>query len=145
MGLKAWWRGKFGKDVKTFTNEEIVTAYVNAGAEFGDVVSYIYMGECIGFADLLAQWEKTEAAYAELGYRTLSIDDFVSFGGYGKSIDDLLKVPRKEGEKAVLHAAYYRENFLGKVGMNAAVIEAMQGHAAVGHYVMPSTDHLKDH
>jgi hypothetical protein len=44
----------------------------------------------------------------------------------------------------VYHAAYYREHFLGKAGMNDAVIKAMNGEVAVGHYMMPSTDHLKD-
>ena len=145
MGIKAWWRRNFGKDAKTFANEEIVQAYVMAGGEFGSVVSMIYMGECVGFEKLFEQWERTEEAYAGLGYRTLSIDDFVGFGGWGHSIDPLLRVPRKEGEEPVRHATYYREHFLGKCGMSEAVVKAMSGEVAVGHYAVPSTEHLKVH
>lgn len=141
--LTKWYRRNFGKDKQTFRNDEVIEAYVLAGAEIGSAVSYIYMGECIGFDKLLDQWEATEKAYSGLGYRTLSIDDFVNYGGWGKSIEDKLRVPRKEGEPEVFHAKYYRETFFKKVGMSDAVIKAMQGEAAVGHYMMPSTDHLK--
>lgn len=143
MGLMAWWRRKFGKDVKTFTDDEKVEAYVTAGAEIGSAVSYIYMGECIGFDKLLDQWEAAEKAYSDLGYRTLSIDDFTSYGGWGHDIEPLLRVPRKEGEKPVYHAAYYREHFFGKVGMSDVVKKALSGEVAVGNYAVPSTDHLK--
>lgn len=143
MGLRAWWRRKFGKDISTFTDDQKVEAYVMAGGEMGSAVSYIYMGECIGFDKLLDQWEATERAYSELGFRTLSIDDFTSYGGYGKEVDHLLRVPRKQGEPVVFHAAYYREHFFKRVGMSDAVKKAMQGEVAVGHYQVPSTDHLK--
>jgi hypothetical protein len=144
MGLRAWWRRKFGNNVRTFTDEQTVEAYVMAGAEMGSAVSYIYMGECIGFDKLLGQWEATEKAYVDLGFRTLSIDDFVRYGGYAASIDKLLRVPRKRNEKPVYHAAYYRERFFEKVGMSGAVVKALHGEAAVGCYVRPSTDHLKE-
>ncbi len=145
MSIKAWWRRKFGKDAKTFANEEVVQAYVMAGGEIGSAVSYIYMGECIGFDKLLDQWEKTEKAYAELGYRTLSIDDFTGFGGWGKDIEQLLRQPRKEGEKPVYHAAYYREHYFGKMGMSSIVQKALQGEVACGNYEVPTTEHLKEH
>jgi hypothetical protein len=145
MGLKAWWRRNFAKDAQTFRDEEKVQAYVMAGGEFGSAVSMIYMGECIGFDKLLDHWETTEKAYAEMGFRTLSVDDFTGFGGWGRDIEALLRVPRKEGEKPVFHAAYYREHFFQKVGMHDAVKKAMQGEASYGTYAVPSTDHLKDH
>ncbi len=144
MGLKAWWRRTFGKDVPTFKNDEKVQAYVMAGGEFGSAVSYIYLGECVGFTELLEHWETTERAYAEMGFRTLSIDDFRGFGGYGIDIDPLLRVPRKKGEEPVYHAAYYRDHFLGKVSMSEAVTRAFQGEASVGTYEVPSTEHLKE-
>lgn len=145
MGLRAWWRRKFGKDQKTITDEEIVMAYLLNGAMFGDAVSYIYMGECIGFEDLLTKWETCEVAYANLGFRTLSLDDFVDHGGYGKDIEPLLRVPRKEGEAPVFHARYYREHFLGK-SVPAIDFNKMfeDGQPQFGNYARPSTDHLKD-
>jgi len=142
MGLRRWWRRNFAKDKQAFRNDEVIEAYFAAGAEFGSVVSMIYMGECIGFDKLLDLWETTEKAYSDLGYRTLSIDDFVSLS-WGHSVDGLMRVPRKEGEPVVLHAPYYREHFFGKVGINSAVLKAMQGEVAVGHYMVPTTEHLK--
>lgn len=144
MGLKAWWRRNFAKDRETFRNDEVIEAYVMAGGEFGSAVSYIYMGECVGFEDMLQKWEQAEKAYAEMGYKTLSVDDFTSFGGYGTDIEPLLRQPRKVGEEPVFHATYYRENFLGAASMNDAVKKALSGEAAVGHYVRPSTEHLKE-
>jgi hypothetical protein len=142
MGLKRWWRRNFAKDKQAFRNDEVIEAYIAAGCEIGQAVSYIYMGECVGFDKLLDQWETTEKAYSALGYRTLSIDDFTGTA-WGHSIDELVRVPRKEGEPEVFHAAFYREHFFQKVGMNEAVIKAMSGEAAVGHYAVPSTEHLK--
>jgi len=143
MGLKRWWRNRFGKDVRVFRDDEIIEAYVLAGAEMGSVVSMIYMGECVGFDRLLDQWQLTEKAYSGLGYRTLSIDDFVSFGGWGKSIDHLVRVPRKEGETEVFHAAYYRQRYHRKMFISEAIGKAFQGEVAMAQYEMPSTDHLK--
>jgi hypothetical protein len=144
MGLRAWWRRNFGKDISTFTDDQKVEAYTLAGGEIGSAVSCIYLGECIGFDKLLDQWEVTERAYSALGFRTLSIDDFTSYArDYGTDVNRLLRVPRKQGEPVVLHAAYYREHFFRKVGMHEAVKKALGGEVAVGNYVMPSTDHLK--
>jgi len=145
MGLKAWWRKTFGKDAKTFTDEEKVQSYVMAGTQMGDAVSYIYMGECVGFGELLDKWEAAERAYADLGYRTLSIDDFTSYGGYGLNIEKLFRVPRKEGEPVVLHAAYYRQKYFRKMGRSSVIEEALKGNVAVGNYEVPTTDHLKVH
>lgn len=144
MGLKAWWRRTFGKDRETTNNDEVVAGYVMAGAEFGSAVSYIYMGECVGFEDLLRRWEDAENSYALLGYKTLSIDDFVHAGAYDIEIEPLLRQPRKVGEEPVFHAAYYRKNFLGKHSMTDAVKKALAGEVAFGSYVRPSTEHLKE-
>lgn len=145
MGLLSWWRRKFAKDQKTVNDEEIIAAYRLNGAIFGDAVSYIYMGECVGFEELLAKWEACEVAYANLGFRTLSLDDFVDHGGYGKDIDSLLRVPRKVGEEPVLHAKYYREHFLGKCSPAIDFNKMFEdGQPQFGNYARPSTAHLKD-
>lgn len=144
MGLLAWWRRKFGKDVKTFSDDQKVEAYVTAGAEIGSAVSYIYMGECIGFDKLLDQWEASEKAYSDLGFRTLSIDDFTSYGGYGTEIAPLLRVPRKQGEPVILHAAYYRKHFFRRAGRQVDFDKVFKdGDVFTGTYQVPSTEHLK--
>lgn len=38
---------------KFLSDTQVERRYVGAGGIFGDAVSYIYMGECIGFAKLL--------------------------------------------------------------------------------------------
>jgi hypothetical protein len=142
-GLKAWWRRLFGTDVATFSNDQVISAYALAGTEFGDVVSLIYMGECIGFDALFEQWEAAEQAYSRLGFRTLSVDDFVAAGGWGRDIDPLLRVPRKEGEPVILHAAYYRQHFLHQTLIVNVSPVGVAG-TVVAEYVCPSSAHLTE-
>jgi hypothetical protein len=133
MSLKTWLRKKFGKDVSVSIDDELINAYVLAGTQFGEVVNMIYFGECVGFEEMLSTWERTEMAYSTMGFRTLSIDEFVTLAR-GDHADDLLLVPRKEGEKVVLHAAIYRRLYLNELAM-----------AKLGHLLTPSTDRFKDH
>ena len=93
------------------TDKQVEKRYVKAGAIFGDAVSYIYMGECVGFDKLLAKWEKWEAEYTKRGYRTLPLYDFVAYGGYGTSLKGLGE-KYAEHEDVVLHAKIYRECIL---------------------------------
>jgi len=123
----------------------IKTRYAEAGRIFGDAVSYIYMGECVGFDRMLANWEKLEAEYAKRGYRTLLVDDFVAYGGYGTPLKDL-GVRRAEGEEPVFHAKIYREDYLGKIrpALNLSELirlaepnEPPESRAQVGTYSVP--------
>lgn len=138
-------RKMLGKPVKVtpITDDQLVESYVLHGSEFGSVVSMIYMGECVGFEELLTAWENAEAHYAELGYRTLTVDAFVSYGGWGHDIADLVRVPRDIGEEPVYHARYYREHFLGQcppaIDFNKM---AADGEIQSGNYAVPSTEHL---
>lgn len=119
-------------------------SYLEAGAEFGDAVSHIYMGECIGFPGMLEKWESWEREYSALGYRTLSIDDFVSIGGWGKDPEELgFGEMRRDGEKPIFHARYYREHYLGKANRHPAIRAAFDGFASSGEYFLPTTNHLK--
>jgi hypothetical protein len=130
------------KRVRGPDDGNVVEAYQDAGAEFGDAVSHIYMGECLGFEALLSAWEKAEADYAAAGYRTLAVDDFVSIGGWGKEMPPA--VLRADGEPAVRHAPYYRQQFLGQVAQKNPVDEAFRtGKPVRGTYLVPSTKHLK--
>ena len=129
------------------TDKWIEKHYAKAGRIFGDAVSYIYMGECVGFDSMLAKWEKLEAEYAKRGYRTLPVDDFVAYGGYGTPLKNL-GVRRAEDEKPVFHAKIYREVYLGKIrpAVNLSELmrpaepnESSESRAQVGTYFVPST------
>ena len=147
---------KEAKMLKRFmTDKQVERCYVKAGAVFGDAVSYIYMGECVGFTDLLAKWEKWEAEYAKRGYRTLPVDDFVDHGGYGMPFKDL-GAKRTKGEKPVFHAKIYRELYLGKIQPAINLSELMKPtvpvrdsaepskpREQVGTYFVPSTKKAK--
>lgn len=133
------------KEPLVFTETEITNRYLDAGADFGDAVSQIYMGECHGFEKLLAEWEKFEVAYAELGFRTLSVDDFVEVGGWGKDPTSFgFRIRRNPGEDAVFHARYYRENYLARNSQENVVARVFEsGKPVYGTYEIPSTDFLK--
>lgn len=134
-----------GRPIKVIpiTDEQVVARYVLAGAEFGDVVSMIYLGECIGFEGILNAWEEAERDYAALGFRTCSLDDFIDHGAYDKELKGL-NVPRDIGEGAVYHAAYYRKHFFKNL---SAIIDfdrmKEDGQVQTGTYLLPSTEHLK--
>lgn len=91
--------------------EWVVEQYVRSGAVFGEALSYLYMGECVGFHSMKERWAKLERLYAELGYRTIPLEDFLEYGGYGKSIDHLVRLRRADGEEPVLHAVIFQERY----------------------------------
>jgi hypothetical protein len=130
------------KFLRRFINDQKVEKkYVSAGAQFGDAVSYLYMGECVGFESMLNRWADWEQEYVDRGYRTVPLDNFVELGGYGKSIDHLLGHKLKENEEPIFHAQIYRDNYLGKVAPAIDLNEMMNGNGnpQVGTYVLPST------
>ena len=131
-----WIRKLFRK-----TDKQLQENYLRAGGHFGDAVSYIYMGECIGFKKLLDTWARLEHEYADRGFRTISLDAFIEYGGYGKDITDLLGVQRDQDEKPVLHAELYRTHHLGKVQPTldlGKMIEDKQPQMST--YQLPSTE-----
>jgi hypothetical protein len=121
--------------------------YIAVGRVFGNAVSYIYMGECVGFETLLASWEKWETEYSRRGYRTLPLDDFVEYGGYGIPLKNVGK-KRSRCEEGISHAKIYREEHLGKIPPAINISNMMGGgeeqgspksHTTIGTYFLPST------
>jgi hypothetical protein len=102
-------------DRTRLSDKSIQKRYVKAGAVFGDAVSYLGMGECIGFEKLLYKWSKLENEYSNRGFRTISIDRFIELGGYGREVGDVIGVKRNENEESVYHSEIYRNEFLGRV------------------------------
>lgn len=114
--------------------------YVNTGSQFGGDVSYLPVGECVGFEAHLNNWASWEREYASKGYRTVSLDDFIEAGGYGKEIDHLLGQKRDEREEPFLHAEEYRRRFLGKVEPVLDLKKVLdEGEILSGTYILPST------
>lgn len=93
------------------SDKRLEKRYVKAGDLFGDTVSYIYMGKCVGFDQLLKKWAKLEKEYAKRGYKTLSLASFVAYGGYGVELKGL-GVKREKDEEPILHAEIYRRHCL---------------------------------
>ena len=121
------------------TDNFVQRRYENSGKGFGDNVSYIYMGECIGFENHLNKWADWEKEYANRGYRTVSLDNFVKAGGYGKPIDDLLSVKRSEDEVPILYAKIYRERYLGKIQPVINLEKLLHdGEVQTGTYQLPT-------
>lgn len=127
---------------KWLKNKAVEKHYSNAGARFGGDVSYIYMGECLGFRNHLKKWARWEKEYSGRGFRTVSIDDFIRAGGYGENISSLLGIKRAENENPVLHAELYRKTYLGDIGA-LVDLEKMQADGKQqffsGTYNLPST------
>lgn len=125
---------------RLLSDAEIEKRYLKAGTEFGDAVSYLYMGECVGFRSLFKRWQRWEALYAQRGYRTLPIDCFCAWGGYGVPLVNF-GVRRMEGEQKVLHASLYEHTYLGKIrpALNVARLMSGTDGAEEGTYTLPST------
>lgn len=113
--------------------------YINAGANFGDAVSYSYLGECVGFKRMLSCWEKNEAKYAKRGFRTLSLDIFISYGGYGKPLVGLSE-RRAESEEPIFHAKIYKKVYYAPTPLLDLKKVMQTGEPQSGRYILPSTE-----
>ena len=97
--------------LKSLSDKEVEGNYIEAGAKFREAASYDYLGECSSFKDKFLNWAKWELEYSRRGYKTISLNDFVSYKGYEKSLKDL-GVKREINERAVLHAVLCRKRYL---------------------------------
>ena len=124
------------KRMAALSDRQVQQRYVLAGGRFGAAVSVLYLGECIGFRKLHAEWARWEKEYARRGYRALSVDAFTNFGGWCKPLEGL-GIKRGADEKALLHAEIYRGLFLGKL---KPVIDIALAEPQCGEYALPSTE-----
>lgn len=134
--FRRWWIRKL------YSDAELYRAYLTHGASFGDAVSYIYMGECIGFDKLLDTWAAWEAEVLARGYRALSIDTLVGIGGYGKEPPELVR--RGPGEEVISHAGRYREHWLGTKPLVHVQSQDPTTGAVSAQYILPSTEKETD-
>jgi hypothetical protein len=70
----------------------VVRNYVSSGLYLGDLVSYSFLGTPHGIDDAMKKFAYWEGKYVELGYKAIPRQDWVGAGGYGFSIDHLLRV-----------------------------------------------------
>ncbi|MFA6604248.1 MAG: hypothetical protein WCT10_05465 [Patescibacteria group bacterium] len=131
--------------ISKLSDQQVAEHYAAAGAEFGLAVSYLGLGECIGFQMLFERWCFWEREHAARGFRTLAIDDFIDVGGYGMVLHGQLEMRRTADERLILHAELYREHYLGKAKppVDVDAIDILSsGRPRLGQYVLPSTKHL---
>lgn len=60
----------------------IVSRYIKSGLIFGDAVSYLFMGKCIGFDKMEKRFSYWEKKYCDLGYEPIPLEDWELAGGY---------------------------------------------------------------
>ncbi len=116
---------------------------------FGDAISCLYMGKCIGFEGLFDEWAFWEREYTRRGFITISMDDFTAAGGYGKPITHLLFKRRDVDEEPILHAERYRERYFHRMphgalegGFGAFYDSAGRPHLIFGNIPTPTTKDL---
>jgi hypothetical protein len=86
-------------------NDNIVEKrYVIAGSRFGEAVSKSDKYEPFGYNSKLSNLVFWEKKYSDRGYRTISIERFVEFGGYNIPIDDVIGMKREKDELPILYA-----------------------------------------
>ena len=88
----------------------LVRRYIRAGAVFGDSLSYIYMGECIGFRRRLRRYKKYEAEIIRRGYIPYALGDFVGLGGRGIALPHELRKAGVMDEVVAYAAEWEKEN-----------------------------------
>ena len=132
--LKGEWRA-------FFSDKSVEKRYVTAGANFGDAVSYSGMGSVVGFEDMLNSWAGWEKEYSIRGYRTISLESFIDFGGYGVKIDHLLGKKRAEKEQPKLHAQTYTAKYPQEPTPVINLEKMMKDRQPqAGAYQLPSTE-----
>lgn len=87
------------------SDKQVTKKYIKAGNSFGDALSYSFIGNIVGFDEMLERWAIWESIYANRGFRTIPIEDFIMCGGYGDPHKSLM-VKRLKDEPIILHASY---------------------------------------
>jgi hypothetical protein len=142
--MLGWLFGNKNKETKELSEkakEKIAQDYHDASARIGDALSYSYMGKPIGFEKMLAKWEKTEKIYADAGFRTISLDRWINYGGWGKTIEDVWMKEREENEEAILHSEIYQKVY-NEPSREPDIQKLLDGEAETisGTFYVPSTE-----
>lgn len=132
------------ENLQDFHKCGLARKYLHSGCTFAEAVSYLYIGECYGFKNLLNRWAKAERRYAGKGFKTLSLDDFLNNYYQQHNLYPFLGEKLKENQSPVYHAELYREHYLGKVRPAFDFNAMMQdGQPRTGTFELPSTEKLE--
>ena len=110
---------KFKQARQKRRHDQIVKDYIKFATSFGDGLSYSFLYSPLvrvwngRWLDEQACWDhldELEVKYAELGYRIVNIDDWISRGGYAANIDHLLLVKRDKDEKPIFTRDIMRDD-----------------------------------
>ena len=109
--------------------------YIRAGAEVGDWFSY---GAQIKESDsVFKKWRAYEEEYSSRGFRTISLDEFIAYGGYERDISHLLRQERESGEEPILHAERYLKIYKDHP---LSITTRTSNGITFGSYEIPSTE-----
>ncbi len=124
--------------VSLFPDSLVIGRYCKVGSIYGDLESYSYMGEIPGLRNWLAKWVFWEEEIVRRGYRAISLDNFILYGGgYVKNPPQVQL--RLLGEEPKYHARIRQEQLaLGKPE-GCKVRQHFDG-SFTGSYTVPSTE-----
>lgn len=137
--MKKIWHIILSFAVSLFSDQYVKKRYKQAGAIFGDASSYSFMGECANVKRLLGSWAFWEQEFIRRGYRSVSLDQFIGYGGWAKPLENFGE-KRNEGEKPTFHADIYRKLYLGRIKPAIKFSALLEGELQVGEYTSPSTE-----
>jgi hypothetical protein len=102
------------KMLEKLIDKYIQEKYVKAGRVFGNALSYKYFAVAVDFDYMLTKLVRWEKRYAKRGYHTITIKDFVDYGGRGKALKNL-GVKRSDNENPIFYAGIYLKMYLKKI------------------------------
>lgn len=93
----------------------IIKRYVLSACDFAEGISHVTVSTKLSVEAALLDWETAEREYAELGFRTLQLADFIDHVSWGVPLKNV-GVKRAKGEEPVFHGYYYRIYCLRRKG-----------------------------
>ncbi len=116
----------------------VIERYCEVGSIYGDLESYSYIGEIPGLQNWLAKWVFWEEEIVRRGYRAISLDNFILYGG--GYVENLPNVQlRLLGEEPKYHARIRQEQLaLGKP--EGGMVRQHSDGSFTGSYIVPSTE-----
>lgn len=73
----------------------VIKKYIQAGAEYGEALSYSHMGKCVGFDLLRFEFSKWERKIKDIGYKPYTMNQFVAYGAFGQNLPEIKKRRKK--------------------------------------------------
>lgn len=83
---------KIKQILKNLWERFVIYKYVSIGLHWGDLDSYLFMGEPYGYDSACKSLDFWESKYEKLGYVPIDREVWVGAGGYGKEYKPYLKM-----------------------------------------------------